>query len=175
MSPRVEGNAQVAIAATRALPIPTKAVGYEQRTPVRTGHKPIKHGTPEGYDRHRELGFVPCKDCLAAVKAKPLRPSTVIESKCGSTYGVERHRKEGTPVCAKCLTARRVYDAEWRRRKGEGRDPLEGRARGPRFDHVKAQGLRDQGWTIARVAERMGVSAASIMRWTVRPTTKEDA
>lgn len=72
MSPRVEGNAHVAITATRALPVPTEPVGYAKRTPVRSGHVPIKCGTPRGYDRHRELGGIPCKDCLAAVKAKPL-------------------------------------------------------------------------------------------------------
>lgn len=156
-----------AISHTRALPVPTEPVGYAKRTPVRTGHVPIKCGTPRGYDRHRELGTVPCKDCLKAVNAKPLKAKPV--AKCGTTYGAERHLKEGTPVCQECRDAKRAYDAEWRRRRAEGRDPLEGRARGPRFDAVKAQELRNAGLTIPRVAKQMGVSEASIMRWTVRP------
>ena len=73
MSPRIEGHASVAITATRGLPVPTEPVGYAKRTPVRSGHVPIKCGTAEGYERHRELGYRPCEVCLRAVYAKPLK------------------------------------------------------------------------------------------------------
>jgi DNA-binding CsgD family transcriptional regulator len=57
----------------RALPIPTKPVGSIPPVKPRSGHVPIKHGTPEGLQRERQLGMKACDECLRAVYAKPLK------------------------------------------------------------------------------------------------------
>ena len=109
MSPRVEGNAHVAITATRALPVPTEPTGYAKRTPVRSGHEPIQHGTPRGYERHKALGGIPCKDCAKSV------------DRCGTPAGYEHHHRFGQTPCAACKAAHAAWRAEGKARTHERR------------------------------------------------------
>ena len=126
MSPHIEGHASVAITANRGLPVPTEPVGYAKRTPVRSGHVPIKCGTAEGYERHRELGYRPCLMCIKAVESKPTQTPTrqpQQRAECGTVGGYSRHVKKGETTCDPCKEAQRAYRAKMRadRRAAEGK------------------------------------------------------
>lgn len=162
MSPRVEGNAHVAITATRALPVPTEPVGYAKRTPVRSGHVPIKCGTPRGYERHKARGEVGCKDCLAAAKAEPVKPK-VAEIQHGTLAGYQRCAKTHGGACDDCKEASRAYQRNRRASKPKpARKPYTPPP--PSFDVQAAARDYKAGQSIRDLSIAYGVSRETMRR-----------
>ena len=163
MSPRIEGHASVAITATRGLPVPTKPVGYAKRTPVRSGHVPIKCGTAEGYERHRELGYRPCLMCIKAVESKPAQTPTrqpQQRAECGTVGGYSRHVKKGETTCDPCKEAQRAYRAKMRADKRAA----EGKTKRAPFPIAKMLDLHARGLVNKDICEALGVTLPAL-RW----------
>lgn len=172
MSPRIEGHASVAITATRGLPIPTKPVGYAKRTPVRSGHVPIKCGTAEGYERHRELGYRPCLMCIKAVESQPERPAkkrqTVINH--GTPWGYTQCRRANGKACDDCRAANTAYHRQQREKNRKPRTDYV--TRFPTFDVQAARADYESGMSVNECSAKYGVGRETIRRQLIKAGTQ---